>query len=123
MVELKDPREFKKQVEFSFGFPRTRISDCSRLVFSKDFSGFLDITKASRIYPNYKLPELRRKKYDIYIKHDDIYQVKPLYITKTLNGLVYQVCGFFEGNNLDHLFLHHIILRKDGTGWVEYDNL
>ena len=133
---LTDSRAIKKEVERVIKVPRTRMSDCTRLVFSEEVVGWVDIDTVPILHPKYPMPPMERTEYDILFgtPFTVTYQEK-IKIGKTINDLTRNICEAYQKlwvdprtefdptQNLDlsDYYLHSIYLRKDGTGWIEFE--
>lgn len=134
---LADSRAIKKEVERVIKVPRTRMSDVTRLTFGPDGASWEDIDSVPILHPIYPMPPMERGHYDILLSSPFkvTYQGR-LTVRGTINDLVRQICKMYQdlwmdpgtqfseepGNlNLNDYYLHSIFLRKDGTGWIEFE--
>lgn len=127
----------KKSLEIALKFPRTRISDCSRLVFfpetDKRKDGWIDIDSGDYLQPQFSLPPLVRNSYTIYFgfPSDSTYSFELVIVDgMTINDVVRKVCEAYheiftndESELLRNLFLWGVFLKKDGTGYIEIEVL
>lgn len=136
---LTDSREIKKQVERVIKVPRTRMSDCKRLVFAGGKkNGWVDIDSVPVLHPQYPMPPMEKDHYDILLSFPfgSTYQERiKIWEGMGINDLVRQVCKAYQdlwmdprtdfdttqNLNLNDYYLHSVFLRKDGTGWIEFE--
>lgn len=136
---LTDSREIKKEVERVIKVPRTRMSDCKRLVFAGgDKVGWVDIDSVPILHPHYPMPPMQRSIYKLLLcfpfKVTYMAEVK-IWEGMTINDLTRQVCEIYrnlwvdtrtefdttQNLNLNDYYLHSIYLRKNGEGWIEFE--
>lgn len=135
-IPLTEKKRIKKEVELVIKFPRTRLSDCTRLMFLPgDDNGWKDIDFDDMISPIYPLPKLNRKEYIFNIGYP-FTEVKSVVIPildemKTINHLVRAIWYFIQSQSsssefqerLENIYLWGICLKKDGTAWIEMETL
>ena len=118
----------KKIKEFVVKFQRTRISDCTRLMFSPNrVPGWYDIDSDSYIQPIYEIPrEHIRGRYIISIAEGIDFELDTDRY-KTYNDLVREVCKFynsvFGSKNTRNLYLWAIHFNPNKTGWIEINKI
>lgn len=135
---LTDSRAIKKEVERVIKVPRTRMSDCKRLVFSEGCVGWVDIDSVPILHPQYPMPPMEKDHYDLLLSlpFKGTYQCR-VHILEGMgiNDLTRQVCKFYQelwmdpktefdttqNLNLNDYYLHSIYLRKNGEGWIEFE--
>lgn len=136
---LTDSREIKKQVERVIKVPRTRMSDCKRLVFAGDSNvGWVDIDSVPILHPQYPMPPMIKTSYNLLLSFPfkATYQGEvKIWEGMKINDLVRQVCKLYQelwmeprtefdttqNLNLNDYYLHSIYLRKNGEGWIEFE--
>ena len=138
---LTDSREIKKQVERVIKVPRTRMSDTKRLVFAGNNKvGWVDIDSVPILHPHYPMPPMIKDHYDLLLSYpfSVTYQERVnIWEGMGINDLTRQVCNIYQklwmdnrtefsndpniNLNLNDYYLHSIYLRKDGTGWIEFE--
>ena len=64
---LTDSRAIKKEVERIIKVPRTRMSDCKRLIFSEGCVGWVDIDSVPILHPQYPMPPMEKDHYIMWI--------------------------------------------------------
>jgi hypothetical protein len=136
---LTDSRAIKKEVERVIKVPRTRMSDCTRLVFAEgNRNGWADIDSVPILHPQYPMPPMVRTSYNLLLSSPFkvTYQGEiKIYEEMGINDLVRQVCNLYrelwmdtrtefdtaQNLNLNDYYLHSIYLRKNGEGWIEFE--
>ena len=134
---LDDSRAIKKEVERVIKVPRTRMSDCTRLVFQENgLNGWVDIESVPILHPIYPMPPMNRDYYDLlYSTPFKATYTERVYIGSKINDLTRQICKHYQefwmdprtefdttqNLNLNDYYLHSIYLRKDGTGWIDFE--
>ena len=113
----------KKIREFVVKFQRTRVSDCTRLMFPPNGSpGWCDIDSDPYLQPIYEIP--REKLFGIYrIDLGDGYVISlDTDRFKTYNDLVRIICRELCKIVSSEVYLWSIHFNPDKTGWIEFDN-
>ena len=116
----------KKIKEFAVRFQRTRLSDCTRLMFSPNRSpGWYDLDSDPYIQPIYEIPrEKIRGRYRIDLGKG-IYMDLDTSDSRTYNDLVRKVCKVYQDiygkEQLMDLYLFAIHFFPDKTGYTEID--
>lgn len=136
---LLDSRAIKKEVERVIKVPRTRMSDCKRLVFAGGSeNGWVDIDSVPVLHPQYPMPPMIKTSYNLLLsfpfKSTYMGEVK-IWEDMGINDLVRQVCKMYQelwmdsrtefdttqNLNLNDYYLHSIYLRKNGEGWIDFE--
>lgn len=135
---LSDSRQIKKEVERVIKVPRTRMSDCKRLVFTEHGAGWVDIDSVPILHPQYPMPTMEKGHYEILLSTPFCATYAErirIWEGMGINDLVRQVCRAYQklwrdgrtefdltqNLNLEDYYLHSIYLRKDGTGWIDFE--
>ena len=136
---LTDSREIKKEVERVIKVPRTRMSDCKRLVFAGGSNnGWVDIDSVPILHPQYPMPPMTKTSYKLLLS----FPFKATYLGEVniwegmgINDLIRQVCKMYQelwmdprtefdttqNLNLNDYYLHSIYLRKNGEGRIDFE--
>ena len=118
----------KKVKEFVVRFQRTRISDCTRLMFSPfRIPGWYDIDSDSYIQPIYEIPrEKIRGVYRISLGYNYYIDLDTSRF-RTYNDLVRCICSacreYWSSSDLEDLYLFAIHFYPDRTGFIEIDDI
>lgn len=105
-----------KTIERTIKIPRTRLSDCCRLIFriGKE-PEWRDINLDPDLFPIYPIPSLQRS---VYTLGGIQISINP---GETINDLVRKICR--EVSSSGNQFLHTIIFRKSGEINLQIENI
>lgn len=136
LCNIKQP-----EIERIIKVPRTRLSDCKRLIFPEGGGAcWMDINYDPILHPIYKLPPLEREGYNFsftvpfntvytdYVEtkkgmliNDVIKQISNVYKELWVNSKTIFDTEHFHNLDLSDYYLHTIYLAKDGTGWIDIE--